>query len=509
MPSHLALASCFCLWLPLLPSQAQVAAQTNLSRAFGSLRRDVWLSQFPEQGCEDPDNGRRVHLVVPGAGVTPLSSVKVNGVEGLNLDPSPTADLSHFDWFRAHSNAATGDLWLSFHTRNTSWLGETEADDTAVQLTLDITAASGTPVASGLTVVCPENGAGGLDVTYVVVRKNGTEAVVHIANPAPKRKVERQQQREGGGATLVVSELQFDGVSFSADGGTLSSQSRMHSPHAPWPSWSSRSLTLPLQAARLLRSFPCLAMARFPCACVPLAPSAVSGIAPALPIQLPAGSRVAVVVPLPPQHTPKQHGDVWTVAITASSLSSSSSSPSSLSPSSLAASTTTWAYGGRVVPERFPIQAWPHSEDCPVPGGNATNFAGLKHMNIDSLFYTGGDFRQNCGHSLVDEINSWTSSSTTPTAAPLFHIFTDAVTASEVSPTALLTSVDTMFLGDEVDSGLDAKDLRSALQASLTAAGLVARSVTYQGAKTNHLIGAFAGITDIQGIDACKYGVAS
>ena len=30
-------------------------------------------------------------------------------------------------------------------------------------------------------------------------------------------------------------------------------------------------------------------------------------------------------------------------------------------------------YGGRVIPERFPIEAWPYSKDCPVPGAEKTN----------------------------------------------------------------------------------------------------------------------------------------
>ena len=46
-------------------------------------------------------------------------------------------------------------------------------------------------------------------------------------------------------------------------------------------------------------------------------------------------------------------------------------------------------YGGRVIPERFPIEAWPNSDDCPIPGAEKTNekdYDTIKSLGIDSIF---------------------------------------------------------------------------------------------------------------------------
>ena len=88
-------------------------------------------------------------------------------------------------------------------------------------------------------------------------------------------------------------------------------------------------------------------------------------------------------------------------------------------------STVTWGYGGRVLPERYPVMAWPQSSDCPLPGANATSAAGVRKMGIDSIYYDGGNFKSKCGHSYVDEINSWNHASTE--GAGWFHAFTDQV----------------------------------------------------------------------------------
>lgn len=203
-------------------------------------------------------------------------------------------------------------------------------------------------------------------------------------------------------------------------------------------------------------------------------------MAPSLPISLPSGSRVTVVVPLTDA---KKTGDVWTMTLTGSIAGTNNSQ--------------TWGFGGRVVPERFPIMAWPTSLDCPVPGGNQTTFHGVQSMGIDSVFYSGKDFLDKCGHTFASEIDSWSSDSHAS-----FHAFSDDDTATQVTNVA---NIDAVFIGDEVDGDVDAEHLRKKLKDSLDAVASVPGAVTYQGSKTNHNVGAFAGMTDIQGSDACEF----
>ena len=102
-----------------------VSARAPVSTSSGSVRKDVWNHDLSEHGCDDPKDGRRVHIVLDiGTGIadTDLGSVQINGQEGLNLDTSEDADLTYFDWLRAHSNAATGQMWISFHSRNAGWV---------------------------------------------------------------------------------------------------------------------------------------------------------------------------------------------------------------------------------------------------------------------------------------------------------------------------------------------------------------------------------------------------
>ena len=78
-------------------------------------------------------------------------------------------------------------------------------------------------------------------------------------------------------------------------------------------------------------------------------------------------------------------GRVWSVVLYPPSGTTNTTSRTTLSASS---SPNAWAWGGRVINEYFPIQAWPKSSDCPVLGvkkfqDNATEVANL---GIDSLY---------------------------------------------------------------------------------------------------------------------------
>ena len=184
--------------------------------AAGSVHRDVYLPQYPEQGTKDPTTGRRVHIVVSGidADDSTIGSVKINGQEGLNLDMSSSADLTYFDWFRTHTNAGTQDVWISFHSRNTDWFPSSSLPPTstaaasATVFNVEIADKNGTALTPAtFTVACPENGGrGGIDIEYVAFRKNGTEAVVHVNNPTV----------DGEAATTIVA-LAFDAIDVSGE----------------------------------------------------------------------------------------------------------------------------------------------------------------------------------------------------------------------------------------------------------------------------------------------------
>jgi hypothetical protein len=173
----------------LLVCATSFAASSSSS---GSIRSDVWNHDLSEHGCDDPTTGRRVHLVLDsvaaGLGDADLASVKVNGKEGLNLDTSSSADLSNFDWLRAHANNATGALWISYHTRS------------AAQATssphVHVESKAGKVLFDG-AVVAPAVESG-LTLSYAAFRKGGTEAVLHLHN---------------GGGSASLNSLALDGTS--------------------------------------------------------------------------------------------------------------------------------------------------------------------------------------------------------------------------------------------------------------------------------------------------------
>jgi len=152
-----------------------------------------------------------------------------------------------------------------------------------------------------------------------------------------------------------------------------------------------------------------------------------------------------------------------------------------------------FGFGGRLPIERFPVMVWPHSSDCPLPGGNDENAAELKKLGVDSVFYKGKDFEKDCnGLNLQAAVES----------DRYFHVFTDAQTAKSFADSGNSSAVDAIFIGDEVDGSVDASHLRSALAKATAASKTAPSSLTYQGSKTTHNVGAFSGITDIQGSDA-------
>ena len=356
-----------------------------------SVRNDVWRSDLPESGCADPTNGRRLHVVLDniaaGMSDAELGSVQINGQEGLSLDTSESADLKYFDWLRAHTNADTGSVWISFHTSNAQWAPFDS-------LLVHVAAKNGTVLYDGtLSGTAIESG---LTLSYAAFRFGGTQAVLHVHNEAD--------------TPQSLGSLYLDGT----------------------------------------------AVPKFPNASVP-----------------PGGH---LVIPVSISGIAKHTNDVWTVRMNG------------------------LGFGGRVAAgERFAVEAWPHSSDCSVPGGNDDHAQELQSYGIDSVYYTGGSYSKNCNGSLVDVVNQLAGDGT---KQPDFHVVTDAQTAGAASLAARFVAIDAVLLGDEVDDKVDASHLRGKLAAAYAAHDVAPESPTYQGSKTTRNVGSFAGIADIQGSDA-------
>ena len=155
---------------------------------------------------------------------------------------------------------------------------------------------------------------------------------------------------------------------------------------------------------------------------------------------------------------------------------------------------------GRVVPELFPIESWTSTSDCAFPGANAANFAKHQAAGIDTHFmYIGGG--QQCG------FDGTTMANVTAPAQTDFHVFIADDFLSQPNPETLLTNTSRVagfLIGDEVDGkvyeGTTPKPYDKAQQAERIWRMYPGLPV-YQGAKTNKNVGAFAGATDIQGMD--------
>ena len=335
-----------------------------------------------------------MHVTITGldgiGGDKDLGSVLVNGQEGLHLDTSDKADLTYFDWLRAHTNPVTGALWVSFHTHNTAWLGDTVA--------VKVASTNGTTLFSGSANLARSDQT--LMLTYVAFRSQGAEVVLHVHNADT--------------TTHTITSITFDGA---------------------------LSVTVPSQVQ-----------------------------------SLPPDAHAVLTAQL---QTKKAAAEVWTATLVVDAGA-------------------VIGLGGRAdLNERLVLNAWPHSSDCPLPGGNDDNADKVKETGINSIFYEGGNFKKNCGANLVDVLNKLGQDNSS-----WFHALTDADTAAALTPPARASVVDALNIGDEVDGDIDAKHLRSTLKKSLEATASVPSVLTYQGSKTSRNVGSFAGITDIQGSDA-------
>ena len=153
--------------------------------------------------------------------------------------------------------------------------------------------------------------------------------------------------------------------------------------------------------------------------------------------------------------------------------------------------------GGILWPEFFPIETWPHGSDCPFPTLNDSSYAAHRAAGVDTFFTEwtpdGGCPKNHL--NAADLVN---------VLAPKYDFWVlpsgegGAKLAADINDTSRLAG---WFLADEDDTVVDkkARELLAAVEAVRVALPGVP---TYAGGASQLYTGAFAGITDIKGMDA-------
>ncbi|MEO1520194.1 MAG: calcium-binding protein [Cyanobacteria bacterium J06633_2] len=158
---------------------------------------------------------------------------------------------------------------------------------------------------------------------------------------------------------------------------------------------------------------------------------------------------------------------------------------------------------GRVVPEFFPIMAWNNTSERPFPSGNTENYLNVREAGIDTIFVNNGTCRnQACDpYQLINEELANTEGFG---AFINYSPFVDP--ASNVPDFTDTSGIVAVMTGDESDDTLYDDDTGVPIPAlkaldSRRSWLRYPELPTFNGGKTNKLIGSFAGMTDIQGID--------
>ncbi len=155
---------------------------------------------------------------------------------------------------------------------------------------------------------------------------------------------------------------------------------------------------------------------------------------------------------------------------------------------------------GRVIKPFFPIEAWPNSSECPVPGGNQTNYQSARNAFIDTMFVYMDNSK--CGLDWFNLVNS-----VLPAVKDFYVLIADGFSSMQNADKLITnTSFVAGFLtGDESDGEVwDENNIPNASKKAKESQKLWSwypEIPTYNGAKTNGNVGTFAGMADIQGID--------
>jgi len=196
----------------------------------------------------------------------------------------------------------------------------------------------------------------------------------------------------------------------------------------------------------------------------------------------PNGHKVIVAKsPVVPNH---EEGDLWSVGI-------------------VMADNSKYGWGGRILKEHFFVEDWPKEEDCPFPGANDENNKELLSFGIDTHFLNAGD---NCGVKGTDIIVNMFNAGEYVITSESFWQNNKQLFNSTIYPT-----VAAMLISDEGDDDLEHAHENS--QRYYQAHELYPPLAVYQGGHTHTYMGAFSGLTDIQGMDfyiaACAPHVTS
>jgi glucosylceramidase len=170
-------------------------------------------------------------------------------------------------------------------------------------------------------------------------------------------------------------------------------------------------------------------------------------------------------------------------------------------------------WGGRVIKEKYPIEAWPKGDDNPFPtkSCNEDNFELFTNdLLIDTMFMKKDD----CGDDSVDEIYNAVKESQT-SSNPWYILPSSSFwyedDGKRLPPDDVYDSIVGAFLGDESDTSLDASWnvwWRHQLTEKIQNESGQRKIATYDGGHSNRLNGAFSGVTDIQGMDFYIAGCA-
>ena len=155
---------------------------------------------------------------------------------------------------------------------------------------------------------------------------------------------------------------------------------------------------------------------------------------------------------------------------------------------------------GRVVPPRFPIEAWPNNIDCVSPAAPASG-PFKKHFaaGFDTGYWYWGE--HGCNFSFADMANDPTGVS-----AGWQTLVGDDFPADQPNLLHPDAAIAGFLTGDESDSQLwEEKTGANHYAAKAATAELLWKNYpqwpVYNGGMTNGNMGAFAGVADIQGID--------
>ena len=152
---------------------------------------------------------------------------------------------------------------------------------------------------------------------------------------------------------------------------------------------------------------------------------------------------------------------------------------------------------GRVLRPHFPLEAWPHRDECPIPEGDANNYAAMRGAGLDTMYHYWND---DCGPGADRLLNELL-----PDLGDYFVLLGDDVPQRPADRLRDTRGVAGFLTGDESDGEfLDDNGYPVAAGKAGEARALWAQFpevAVYNGGKTNGQVGTLAGATDIQGMD--------